>query len=179
METYIKCLEVVQAWMDRLGDGRFYVRQRHFTTCHTSRRSQSELLEDFCDQIPPNIWLSNSIDSNPLDYYVKGVVEWEIKKTLCNIKDELKGKITAAFSNLHGQRRNGLWEIPRTSGSCSWGQINSIYNILGYFYAILVNISNKVICKCYFNFSVILWTIYPSHSIYIYICVCVCVCVCV
>ena len=43
------------------------------------KKTQSWLWENFCDHITLNIWLLNSLDCNPLDYYVWGAVERETK----------------------------------------------------------------------------------------------------
>ena len=47
------------------------------------------------------MWLPNSSDCNTLDYYVWDMVERETNKTLYNTKDQLKTRITAAFTNLN------------------------------------------------------------------------------
>ena len=47
----------------------------------------------FVENVDPlitlNIWLPNSLDCNPLDYYLLGIVEWMSNKTLGNTKNEL------------------------------------------------------------------------------------------
>ena len=43
--------------------------------------------------------------------------------------------------------------------------MNSIYCIWRYFLGILVNISDKVSCQCYFHFSIIYLIIYPPHLV--------------
>ena len=50
--------------------------------------------------ITQNIWLPNTLDSNPLDY-ILGTVEQETIKTLWNIKAEFKARIMVAFSNFN------------------------------------------------------------------------------
>ena len=100
-EAYIKCREeLVLLWIVRVASRRPYIRQQASMPCQTSRRTQCWLWENFYDHITPNIWPPNSPDCNPLDYYVWGAVWWETNKTLCNIKNELKARITAAFNNL-------------------------------------------------------------------------------
>ena len=81
--------------------GRPFITQLGSALYHTNRRTQSWLSENDCDHITPNIWLPNSLDWNPLDYYVLGTVEWETNKTLYNTKDELKVRVKAAFINLN------------------------------------------------------------------------------
>ena len=64
----------------------------------SQNRSQSCLWENFCDHTIPNTWLSNSADSNLLDYYLFGAIERETNKTPYSTKDEQKARITTAFS---------------------------------------------------------------------------------
>ena len=45
--------------------------------------------------------MSNSSDCKLFDYYMWVIVEQEANKTLCNIKDELKARIIAPFTNLN------------------------------------------------------------------------------
>ena len=65
------------------------------TLCHTIRRNLYWLSDNLCDHIN-----SNSPDCYPLDFYVWGAVDREANKTQCNIKNELKARITATFTNL-------------------------------------------------------------------------------
>ena len=82
--------------------------QQNSAPCHTNRKTQFQLSENFYNHIIPNIWLHNSSDCNPLDYYVQGVVEQETNKTLCDTKGEQKATIMTAFSNLNkGTVRKG------------------------------------------------------------------------
>ena len=67
--AYIKCLvEVVLSWIKTLTIGTPYIWQHDFAPCHTSKRIQSWLSENFCNHTAPNIWPSNSLDCNSLDY---------------------------------------------------------------------------------------------------------------
>ena len=101
-EVYIKCLEeIVPPWIKTIAAGRSYVWQQDSAPCHTHRRIQSWLSENFCNHIILNIWLPNSPDCNHLYFYVLDVVERETNKTLCNTKDKLKARITALFTNLN------------------------------------------------------------------------------
>ena len=96
-ETHIKCLEeIMMTWIERVSAGRSYFWQQDSEPCHTSRRIQSWLSENFCDHIIPNIWPPNLPDCNPW-----GTFERENIKTPCNAKNELKVKITAAITNLN------------------------------------------------------------------------------
>ncbi|XP_052832535.1 uncharacterized protein LOC128250757 [Octopus bimaculoides] len=89
MEAYIKCLEeVVLSWVKRVAVRRPYVWQQDSAPCHTNKKTQSWLSDNFCAHRS-----HNSPHCNPLDYYVWGTVEREINKTPCNIKDELRVKL--------------------------------------------------------------------------------------
>ena len=93
-EAHIKCLEkVVLTWIERVAAERPYI-------CHTSR-TQSWQLDNFCDHTTPNIWPSNSQDYYPLNYHVWSRVKRENYKISCNTKDNLKSRITVAFTNLN------------------------------------------------------------------------------
>ena len=78
-----------------------YIWQQDSTLCYTSMRTQSCLSENLCNFITPNMLSHNSSDCNPLNYYVRGAVEWETNKTPCCTKDELKAKIMAEFNNFN------------------------------------------------------------------------------
>ena len=70
--------------------GWYTIEQRHQT-------KESWQSENFRDLITSNIWTPNSPDW--FDYYVQDVFERETNKAPGNIKDELKARITTAFSN--------------------------------------------------------------------------------
>ena len=93
--------EVVLFWIERVTARKPYVWQQNFASCHTSRRTQSWLIENFCDHIILNMWPPNSLDCNPLDYYVWDAVERETNKTPCNTKDELTARIITTLINLN------------------------------------------------------------------------------
>ena len=59
------------------------------------------LSENFQWPYHPNIYPPNSLDCNPIDYYVSGVVEQETDKTQCNTKHDLNARIIAEFTNLN------------------------------------------------------------------------------
>ena len=99
-EAYIKCLEeVVPPWIKRVAAQRLYAWQQISVPYHTSRRTQCWLRKNFCDHVTSNNWSPNSLNCSPLDYYVSGTVEWETNKSRCHTKDELKVRISAAFTN--------------------------------------------------------------------------------
>ena len=55
----------------------------------------------FWNPITPNIWPPYSPDCNLLVYYAYDVVEQNTNKTTCTMKDELKLRRTAEFTNLN------------------------------------------------------------------------------
>ena len=100
-EGYIQVLsEVVKPWIDRVARGRPYVWQQDSAPCHTSRKTQAWLSENFVDHTGPDIWPPSSPDCNPLDFFVWGEVERKANQSSCSTKDELKVKITRSFSSL-------------------------------------------------------------------------------
>ena len=106
-EAYIKCpKEVLQTRIKRVTSRRLYIRQLDCAPWHTCWRTQSWLSKHFWDHITPNIGPPNSPDCNLLGYYVWGTVECEANGIPCYIKDELKAKITAAFTHLN-------WKPPK------------------------------------------------------------------
>ena len=48
----------------------------------------------------PDMWPLSLPDCNPLNFFVRGTVEQDIKRSSCNTKDELKDRITRAFRDL-------------------------------------------------------------------------------
>ena len=91
-EAYIKSMEeIVLFWIERVAAGRFCVWPHNLCW----------LWESFCDYITPKIKLINSPDCNPVYYYEWGTGEWEINKIISNTKDELRARITAAFTRLN------------------------------------------------------------------------------
>ena len=59
------------------------------------------MLENSFDQITPYIWPLYTAYFTPLNYYVYGTVDRGINITLCIINNELKARITIAFTNLN------------------------------------------------------------------------------
>ena len=100
-DGYIGVLrDVVKPWIDRVADGRLYVWQQDSAPCHTSRKTQAWLSENFVDHIGPDVWPPRSPDFSPLDFFVWGAVERETNRSSCNTKLELKTRITRAFRGL-------------------------------------------------------------------------------
>ena len=51
-----------------------------------------------------NIWIPNSPDLNPVDYYVRSVVEKEVNEHLHNTKDSLKAAIVQVMSDINKEQ---------------------------------------------------------------------------
>ena len=98
---YIRVLsEVVKPWIDQVAAGRPFVWQQDSALCHTSRRTQAWLSENFAGHTGQDIWSPSSPDCNPLDFFVSGAVDQETNKSSCSTKNELKARITRAFGGL-------------------------------------------------------------------------------
>ncbi|QQP40452.1 Uncharacterized protein FKW44_014491 [Caligus rogercresseyi] len=63
-------------------------------------QTQKWLSENLDDYTSPNIWLPNSPDYNPCDFYPWGAVERDTNRTACNTMAELKARITLCFKKL-------------------------------------------------------------------------------
>ena len=62
------------------------------------------MVDNLYNQITPNIWLPNSPDYNPLDYYVWIVVEMEVNEHSHNTKDSLKAGIVRVMSDMNKEQ---------------------------------------------------------------------------
>ena len=62
--------------------------------------TQEQMADNLCDNITPNIWLPNSPDLNPLDYYEWSIVEKEVNKHPHNTKDSVKAFIVWVMSEI-------------------------------------------------------------------------------
>ena len=138
---------------------------------HATQAGEASCLsKDFWEYITTNIWLPNSPDCNPFDYYVWNMVDQETNKTLCKTKDKLKARIIVAFTNSRrpSERLIGNFEIV-------WRLqlkqmviflISLIYCIVKYFHVFLLNMwKNSVI----FLFALFRQSTPRSPYIYIYI----------
>ena len=59
------------------------------------------MADNLYDYITPNIWPPNSLDFNPLNYYVWSIVEKGVNKHLHNTKDSLKATIVWVMSDMN------------------------------------------------------------------------------
>ncbi|QQP52414.1 Uncharacterized protein FKW44_004561 [Caligus rogercresseyi] len=100
-EGYVALMrDVVAPWIKKVAARRPYVFQQDSAPCHTSRKTQKWLSENLDDYTSPNIWLPNSPDCNPCDFYPWGAVERDTNRTDCNTMAELKARITLCFKKL-------------------------------------------------------------------------------
>ena len=122
----------------------------------TMSHKQCLLWDNFCDHITLNIWLPYSLNCNHLDYHVWSVVEQETNKIPCNTK----GKNNSSINQFkQGDHQKGFQEISKSSWDYGWSlwwflYINFINSISSYVHVILVNISDKMSCQCYFHFCI-------------------------
>lgn len=100
-DGYVELLNtVVKPWITRVANGRPFVWQQDSAPCHTSRKSQKWLAENFYDFASPNVWPPNSPDLNPMDYYVWGAVEKDTNRRASNTKAQLIDRIKVVFETL-------------------------------------------------------------------------------
>ena len=95
---YLKVLEMyVLPWIHKVAGGRPFVWQQDSAPCHTARKTQAWMSNNFFDFVSPDVWPPNSPDLNPMDFFVWGAVERNTNKTPCNTKDELVSRIKKEF----------------------------------------------------------------------------------
>ncbi len=100
-EVYIEVLQThVKPWIEEVAAGRPYVWQQDSAPCHTSRKSQKWLSDNFFEFVAPDVWPPNSPDLNPMDYFVWGAVERGTNRTPCKSKDDLISRIKVVFASL-------------------------------------------------------------------------------
>ena len=150
-EAFIKNLEEVVLLRIRwVITGRPYIWQQDLAPCHTSR-SQCWLLEN---SVTTSFLTSGHLTPRiPIPLLFEGCIWVRDQQNSLQHQRWTKGKDK---NNIY-QLKQGLQEIPKSSGSCRWSQwwflwINFIHSISRYFDIILVNIS-EVRCLRYFHFS--------------------------
>ena len=84
-------------WMKMVAVGRPYIWQQN--------SAQAEEISPGCEKIstttPTNFRPPNSLDGNPLDYYMCNMIEQETNKIPRNTKNELKARIMVAVTYLN------------------------------------------------------------------------------
>lgn len=75
-EAYIVCLgKVVLPWVERVAGVKYNIWQQHSAVCHTSKRTQSLLSDNFCVHITLDILPFNYPNCKTLGYYVWRTVQ--------------------------------------------------------------------------------------------------------
>ena len=91
---YLKVLEMqLLLWIRKVATGRPYVWQQDSAPCHTSRKMQLWLSNNFVNFFPPDVWPTNSLDLNPIDFFVWDAIEKCTNKIPCKMKDKLIKRI--------------------------------------------------------------------------------------
>lgn len=79
--AYIETFQlVVKRQTDNVANGLAHIFQRVSALSHTALESQDWLGQNFHDHVTLNLWPPKTSYINPLDYYVRSVVEKEINK---------------------------------------------------------------------------------------------------
>ncbi|KFM74536.1 Transposable element Tcb2 transposase, partial [Stegodyphus mimosarum] len=100
-DGYVELLNpVVKPWITRVAKVTPYVWQQDSAPCHTSGKGTKWLSEIYYDFPSPNVWPPNSLDLNPMDYFVWGVVEKDANRTSSNTKAQLMYKVKTVFEAL-------------------------------------------------------------------------------
>ena len=149
MEALIKRPNVeVLAWIERVATATAYIWQRNFTQHSLG-----------CVKISVITSLQSSGHHSPWLLYVgRGLVRNHEKPIQHQRWTEGKDN-GSIYQFKQGNRRKVLQKIWKSSDGCGWIQwhflgINLINRISRYFQVILVNISYKIWCQCYFPFYV-------------------------
>ena len=95
--AYVELLiTVVKLWITRVANGRSFVWQQDSDPA-TPLKKCKRLLANCCYYISPNVWPLNSLDPNPMDYYVLGAVGKDANRRDSTTKAQLIDKIKAVF----------------------------------------------------------------------------------
>ena len=101
MVDYLKVLEMhILPWIRKVATGRPYAGQQDLAPCHTSRKRQLWLSNNFVDFVPSDVWALNLPDLNPMGFFVCGLIERCTKKNPCKMKDELIKWVKKEFKAL-------------------------------------------------------------------------------
>ena len=123
MEAHVKYLDkVMLPSIETVAARRPYLWQKDSAICHTIKRSQSWPWENFCDHIIPNIWLPNTSDFNPLDYYAWGTVKSETYTILWWTEGNDNGSVYDLSNEIVGKACMRFW-----SHLVPWSKWMAIY----------------------------------------------------
>jgi len=99
-EVYVNVLaSVVKSWMETVASGRPYVFQQDGAPAYMSHLVQNWLSDNIDMFWSKEFWPPNSLDLNPLDYYMWSVVERVTKSRHPNVTS-LRTAIEAAFADI-------------------------------------------------------------------------------
>lgn len=100
-EAYIHVLHThVLPWIRRVARGEPWIWQQDGARCHTAQATTDFLDAEHVQYVPPDTWLPNSPDLNPLDYFVWGAVERLSNATPHPTKDSLEADVVSSFNSL-------------------------------------------------------------------------------
>jgi len=80
--------------------GNCFVFQQHSVPAHRARDTMALLQKETPDFIPPDLWLPNSPDLNPVDYCVWSILQEKVNGTRFANIDELKCKLLWEWAKL-------------------------------------------------------------------------------
>jgi len=104
-EVYVNVLaSVVKPWMETVASGRLYVIQQR-APAHTIHLIQNWFSDNIDIFWSKEFWPPNSLDLNPLDYYVWSVVERVTNKTRHPNVTSLRTAIKTAFVDIDSATR--------------------------------------------------------------------------
>jgi len=78
----------------------YFTSQQDGAPAHPARETVELLKVETPDFIPPNLWLPNSPDLNPVDYKIWGVLQERVYKTSIKDVDELRRRIDEEWDKL-------------------------------------------------------------------------------
>lgn len=100
-EAYVQVLKSkVVPWMENIAQGQSYTFQQDGAPAHTAGITQTWLSANTPDFWGKEVWPPNSPDLNPLDYFVRSVIERDVNRQPHSDIASLKVKIEEVMSNL-------------------------------------------------------------------------------
>lgn len=100
--SYLQLLkDVVQPWIRLVIGDRPYTFQQDSAPAHTAKVVQNFLRSEFCRFWPKDLWLANSPDCNPCDFYLWGILAEKVGAAPHSSVPALKRAITREMSRLN------------------------------------------------------------------------------
>jgi len=103
----------------------FFVFQQDSAPSHRAKDTVALLDQETPDFIPPAVWPSNSMDLNPVDYTVWGVLQERVYRTKISDVNELKRRINSewvAVSHTVSECAVGEWRQHLRACICAGGR---------------------------------------------------------